>query len=121
MLASVFGFTASALVASGAVTYSDIEMFEPVELADNLSVVAFGVAEDTRCKNSDLCFENDRLAIAVLVTENGERRGVEMELGEKLQLSNGTLQFTASSTPPTGRWATDFKKYRVSFSFEQNR
>lgn len=121
MLTSVFGLTASALVASSAVTYSEIEMFEPVELADNLSVVAFGVAEDTRCKSSDLCFEKDRLAIAVLVTENGKRRGVEMELGEKLQLSNGTLQFTASSTPPTGRWATDFKKYRVSFSFEPNR
>lgn len=108
------------LVASGATSsYSEVEMFEPVQLDSNLSITAFGIVEDTRCKNAELCFENDRLIIAVLVDEAGERRGYEVEMGQPLQLRSGTLTLTGTSTPANGRWATDINQYRLDFSFQQ--
>jgi len=121
MFAMLFTNAVVSLSSGALVTFDNIGMFESVQLDPDVSVVAFGVVEDTRCRDVELCFEDNRLIIAVLVTDGTDRKGYELELGQPLELANGSLELTGTSTPATGRWATDFKKYRLDFTYRAKR
>lgn len=109
---------ASLLLATTPAYLADTAIFERVELADDLAVTTFGIIEDTRCADSEFCFEDQRLIVAAVVTYRGFDSEVAMELGEPIFLDEGTLTLVATATPASDSGAIQLKKYRLDFAFE---
>ncbi len=109
---------ASMLIAATPAALVDAAIFERVELTEDLSVIAFGVIEDTRCAEPKLCFKDDRLIVAAVVSYRGFDSEVAMELGEPIFLEDGSLTLTDTATPASENGAIQLKKYQLEFVFE---
>lgn len=115
-----------ALLSSGALAQSgdavfeqrDVRMFERVALGDEVSVVAFGVMEDTRCKDYRLCFAPDRLVVDTVLSWRGYEREVPLVLGVPHRVPGGTVTFIRTATPASDSGAIALKFYRMDFVYE---
>ncbi len=68
-----FSFASSVVcvLAAGSISVAnDVPIFERVEVAQDVSVVAFGIIEDSRCASREFCFVEERLVVAVIVSDN---------------------------------------------------
>lgn len=97
----------------------DVRMFERISLGDDVSLIAFGVMEDSRCAKPRLCFEDDRLVIDTMMVSRGIEREFPMELGVRYRLPGGTLMLADTSTPASENGAIALKHYRLDFVYDR--
>lgn len=120
-----FAALAAALVSTAALAAGgadfeqvrDVRMFERVRLGPDVSVVAFGVMEDSRCTDPILCFEGDRLVIDTVLAWRGKEREVPLQLGVPHRLPGGTVLLAGTATPPNRQGATRLGEYRLDFVY----
>lgn len=110
------------LASSGAPTLvQDVAIFEPAPITENLSVTAYGIIKDSRCADFGFCSAQDALVVAVVVLDHGQRRGVQLELGEPIQVSGGTLTLASTPTAPSDNGAIPLKDYVLNYTFIPSR
>lgn len=110
---------AAALTGGGTWLAEDVAMFERRQLNPELSLVAFGVMEETRCRANMLCLDPGRLVVAMVVSWRGQEREVPMELGSPVRVGGGTLTLVSTATPATGTGAIQLKRYRLTFAYSE--
>lgn len=91
----------------------DIGMFERAQLGNAVYVTAFGIRQDSRCADRDLCFRGDRLIVAAVVSHRGREKEVLLELGRPVRFGNGSLMLVSTSTPASDAGAIALKCYRL--------
>lgn len=107
----------AAATANAPMVADDVAMFEVTQMSPEVAVMAIGIVEDSRCADRDFCFIEERLAVSAAVTDGPQMREVVLELGVPLQLDNGTLLFTSTSTPPSDAGAIELADYSMDLIF----
>ncbi len=113
--------TASAAEAPEQRVVRDVRMFERVDLGDGISVVAFGVMEDSRCTPRNLCLRDDRLVIDTVLTWRDGEREAPFAVGTRYPVPGGSVVFAGTTTPPSDTGAIRLKEYRLDFVFVPER
>ena len=117
-----FSFASSVVcvLAAGSISVAnDVPIFERVEVAQDVSVVAFGIIEDSRCASREFCFVEERLVVAVIVSDHGNEREYALEMGRPIQLQDGSLELVATSVAGNGPEATPLKQYQLDYTFTE--
>ena len=100
---------------------TDLPMFERAELDQDVSLVTYGVLEDTRCRDPELCFREERLVLAAVVTSDGAyREAIALELGVPVFVAGGWLTLTGTTAPPRDNGAIPLSEYALDFVFERD-
>ena len=99
-------------------TIRGVSIFTELPLAPEVSVTTFGVIRDHRCVKPKLCFDDNRLVVAAVITEGQRQREVSLELGVPYRLETGTVTLIGTSTPPSDAGAIRLSKYSLDFRFE---
>lgn len=107
----------AAATPNAVVVENDVPLFAVTELSPQVSVMAVSVVKDSRCADPLLCFQTERLAIGATIADGPVLKEAVLELGVPLQLDNGTLVFTSTTTPPNKQGATALKHYRMDLVF----
>lgn len=113
---------ASAALALPATTVASPEnagMFERMQLADDLSMVTYSIVRDTRCADSELCFQDEELTVGVVINWRGKWKEYPVTLGRPLPIANGWLTLLGTSAKPQLNGAIRLSEYRMSYSFER--
>lgn len=114
LLAPVLMATATA---NAPMVAENVAMFDVTQMSPEVAVMAIGIVEDSRCTDRELCFVEERLAVSAAVTDGPQMREVVLELGVPLQLNNGTLLFSSTSTPPSDAGAIELADYSMDLIF----
>lgn len=109
------------LAASLAATVENVAIFERVAVTEDISVVAFGVIEDTRCKDVSFCFRDDELRIAAVLAWRGREYEVVLDWDRPLRVGDGQLYLTSAGTPANPNGAIRLKKYRLKLVYVPDR
>lgn len=98
----------------------DVGFFERVAVGD-VEITPFGIREESRCHDPELCFRNDRLIVsAILHLSDGPRREIveiPLRLGRPTPVPGGELWLLDAGTPPVRIGAIALKKYRFAIQF----
>ena len=114
----MFGMIAASLFAASATGVAlDTGIFDTVLLADDLIVTTYGIIEDTRCPNPELCFREERLVVATVIEYRGEEIGLVASMGEPIILEGGSLTLIGTTTRGSDD-AINLEDYRLDWSFE---
>lgn len=100
---------------------ADLPMFERAEVDDGVSLVTYGVLQDTRCRDAELCFREERLVVATVVTyAGGYREAIAVELGVPVYVAGGWLTLTGTSARPRDNGAIPLGEYALDYVFESD-
>ncbi|WP_428027683.1 hypothetical protein [Altererythrobacter sp.] len=102
---------------SAAAESASVPMFARAQLSDDVSLVTYGIMRDTRCNDPKLCFQDERLVVGVVVTVDGQRRDMMLEMGVPVPVADGWLELTGSPTQPRLSGATPLPEYQLDYSF----
>ena len=72
---------------------------------------------DTRCNDPELCFQEERLVVAAVVTSRGQQQGLALEMGVPVRIADGWLTLVSSATRPALNGATALNDYSFDFEF----
>ncbi len=111
---------AAALTGGATWLAEDVAMFEKRQISPNVSVVPFGVMEESRCRPDRLCLDRGRLVIAAVVSWRGREREVPLALGAPVRVGTGALTLVSTATRPTGAGAIQLKRYRLTFAYSED-
>lgn len=107
-----------ALMAQAGSTYApDTPIFDQADLAEDVSIVTYGIMRDTRCNDPELCFQEERLVVAAVVTSRGQQQGLALEMGVPVRIADGWLTLVSSATRPALNGATALNDYSFDFEF----
>lgn len=96
-------------------------MFERVHFGDGVSIVAFGVMEDSRCADRVLCFRDDRLVIDTVLTSPDGEREAPFAIGTSHRVRGGIVTLAGTTTPASRAGAIQLGKYRFQFVYTPDR
>ena len=105
------------LAAALASSVTDVPIFQRVALAEDISVVAFGVIEDSRCSDPAFCFREDELRIAAVLNWRGREYEVVLDWNRPLVVGDGYLYLTSAGTPANPGGAIRLERYRLSLAY----
>ena len=106
-------------LSSGPGYASGLPMFERAEVEQGVSLVTYGVLQDTRCRDAELCFREERLIVATVVTfDGGYREAVAVELGVPVYVAGGWLTLNGTTAQPRDNGAIPLSEYQLDYSFE---
>ena len=98
---------------------SGLPMFERAEVEQGISLVTYGVLQDTRCRDAELCFREERLVLAAVVTfDGGYREAVAVELGVPVYVAGGWLTLNGTTAQPRDNGAIPLSEYELDYTFE---
>lgn len=95
----------------------NVAAWERISFEDGPTIIAASIVEDSRCYSQDLCFDDDRLIVGVIVFEEGQWHDVLAPLGADIPLRSGSLKLTSTATPPSNSGAIPLGDYRLNFEF----
>ena len=119
-IAILLPLAAAALTAGATWLAEDVAMFERRQINPDLSVVAFGVIEESRCPAETLCLDPGRLVVAAVASWRGREREVPLELGTPVRVGDGTLTLVSTATAATGQGAIPLQRYRLTFAYSED-
>ena len=98
---------------------SGLPMFERAEVEQGISLVTYGVQQDTRCRDAELCFRKERFVLAAVVTfDGGYREAVAVELGVPVYVAGGWLTLIGTTAQPRDNGAIPLSEYELEYVFE---
>ena len=97
-----------------------LPMFERAVVDDDVSLVTYGVVRDTRCRDPELCFREERLVVATVVTFGGGfREAIAVEMGVPVYVAGGWLTLTGTTALPRDNGAIPLSEYSLDYEFER--
>ncbi|ABC63140.1 hypothetical protein [Erythrobacter litoralis] len=106
------------LAAALASSVENVPIFQRVAITDDVSVVAFGIIEDSRCSDVRFCFRDDELRVAAVLAYRGREYEVVLDWNRPLRVGDGLLYLTSAGTPANPNGAIRLEKYRLSLAYE---
>lgn len=80
------------------------------------------IVEDSRCPSDVQCVQAGRLIVQVTVFGGGWFKRLDLELGTRVNVADGSLMLVAASPPPRAtRQQSRLQTYRFTFDFQGGR
>ncbi|MBD2842009.1 hypothetical protein [Erythrobacter rubeus] len=115
-MAGAAALAASATAQDSYYAVYDVAFFERVAVGE-VEITPFGIIEESRCTDRELCRKNDRLIIAAVLHSGTAVREIPLVLGRATRVPGGFLRLTRSGAEPVRYGAIPLGRYSLDIEY----